>query len=295
MLTEYRQWPGLRTAAKMSDQANLAPAPRALGGEAVKKSPERRSGGFIPPYLQCFQNRDGGVNPPLRFFHSVGEGGSQPALSSAGARRGPHVLLVVGVRGFIRHYMIHCALGLALLLSVAGAYGQGASPVEIALGYSYVHSNAPVAGCGCFNMNGGIGGFAASLGHGFSAVAEAGGYFQNNVDNSGRSLQVETLLFGPRYSSAHWKRWTPFAQALFGGALGSGTLYGPNATTSGSASGFALSAGGGLDFNVSQHMSVRIFQADYLMTRLPNFINNYQNNFRISAGVVFHIGRPQVP
>ena len=31
-----------------------------------------------------------------------GEGGSPPAFSPAGARRGPHALLVVGVRGFTR-------------------------------------------------------------------------------------------------------------------------------------------------------------------------------------------------
>ena len=30
----------------------------------------RGSGGFTPPYLLCFQNRDGGINPPLRFFHT---------------------------------------------------------------------------------------------------------------------------------------------------------------------------------------------------------------------------------
>jgi outer membrane immunogenic protein len=191
------------------------------------------------------------------------------------------------------HYRRRLGLGLAaLLLSAGAAHGQGASPVEFSLGYSYVHSNAPPAGCGCFSMNGGTGDFAALLGHDFSAVAQAGGYFQNNVHNSGRSLRVETFLFGPRYSSAHWKRWTPYAQVLFGGSLGSGTLYGPNATTSGTASGFSMSAGGGMDFKVSPHVSIRLFQVDYLMTQLPNAVNNVQNNLRVTAGVVFRLGRP---
>lgn len=108
-------------------------------------------------------------------------------------------------------------LGLILavfFIGAAGAHGQGISPVEISLGYSYVRSNAPPAGCGCFSMNGGSGGFATLLGHNISAVAEVGGYFQNNVVNSGRSLQVETFLFGPRYSSNHWKRWTLYGQGL---------------------------------------------------------------------------------
>ena len=190
-------------------------------------------------------------------------------------------------------YRQKLGVGLALLFfSAAGAHGQGVTPVEVALGYSYVRTNAPPGGCGCFSMNGGSGGFAAHLGHGISAVTDVGGYFQNNVDSSGRSLRVETFLFGPRYSSSHWKRITPFGQALFGGALGSGTLYGPNANTSASTSGFAMIAGGGLDFNVSSHFSVRLFQADYLMTRLPNSVNNNQNNIRITAGVVFHLGEP---
>jgi peptidoglycan-associated lipoprotein len=182
-------------------------------------------------------------------------------------------------------------VALALLfLSAAGARAQTAPPFEVSLGYSYVHSNAPPGGCGCFNMNGGSGGFAVLVGHGISAVAEAGGYYQNNVDNSGRWLRFETVLFGPRYSFSHWRKWTPFGQALLGGSLGSGTLYGPNATTSGSASGFSLSAGGGLDWDVSSRVSVRLFQAEYMLTRFPNSTNNDQNNVRITTGVVFHFG-----
>ena len=48
------------------------------------------------------QRSSGGHGPFLRIplpRPLGGEGGEPPALSSAGARRGPHVLLVVGVRG----------------------------------------------------------------------------------------------------------------------------------------------------------------------------------------------------
>lgn len=180
----------------------------------------------------------------------------------------------------------------ALLLCTAAARGQGASPLEVSLGYSYMRANAPPGQCGCFNMNGGSGSLAASLGHGVSAVADVGGYFQNNVVGSGRSLTLETFLFGPRYSIRHAKKWTPFAQFLAGGAHGSGTLYG-TATSSGSASGFSLSGGGGLDWNVNRNVSVRLFQAEYLMTRLPNAVNGYQNDLRLTFGVVFHFGKPR--
>jgi peptidoglycan-associated lipoprotein len=191
----------------------------------------------------------------------------------------------------VTDFRLKLGVGLALLLlSTAPAHGQTVPAFEVGLGYSYVHSNAPPGGCGCFNMNGGAGEFGVLVGHNLSAVAEAGVYVQNDVNNSGRSLRFETILFGPRYTFNHWRKWSPFAQGLFGGSLGSGTLYGPNATTSGSASGFSLSAGGGLDWKVSRRVSVRLIQAEYMLTRFPNSTDNDQNNLRISAGVVFHFG-----
>ncbi|HEV2351707.1 MAG TPA: hypothetical protein VG028_17890 [Terriglobia bacterium] len=180
----------------------------------------------------------------------------------------------------------------ALLLFAAAASGQGASPIEVSLGYSYVHANAPPGQCGCFNMNGASGALAASLGHGFSAVADVGGYFQHNVVGAQRSLTIETYLFGPRYSSYHWKKWTPFAQFLAGGAHGSGSLY-SSATTSGSVNGFSMTTGGGLDWNASRRVSMRLFQAEYLMTRFPNNVNNNQNDLRLTFGVVLHFGKPR--
>ena len=178
-----------------------------------------------------------------------------------------------------------------LLLCAAGARGQIATPIDAFVGYSYFHTNAPPGQCGCFSMNGGTGEFSTLLVHGISGLVDFGGYYQGNVDNTGRTLRVETFLFGPRYSTHHWRKVTLFGESLFGGSTGSGTLYGPNATTSGTASGFSMAAGGGVDLNVSHHISVRVLQADYVMTRMPNFLNNNQNNLRLNFGVVFHFGQ----
>jgi opacity protein-like surface antigen len=147
-------------------------------------------------------------------------------------------------------------------------------------------------------MNGLSGEFATGLGHGFSVVADVGGYHQGNVVGSGLNLWVVNYLFGPRLSYRRSKRWTPFAQFLVGGAHGSGTLYGTSTTSgsstsfsSGSANGFSLSAGGGLDWKATRHVSVRLFQVEYLNTRLPNAVNDTQNNLRLTFGVVFHFGK----
>jgi opacity protein-like surface antigen len=180
---------------------------------------------------------------------------------------------------------------LAALLLSAAAYGQGLGGAEVSLGYDYLRANAPPGQCGCFNMNGFSGEFATGVGHGFSVVADLGGYHQGNVNSSGQSLWVVNYLFGPRLSYRRSKHWTPFAQFLAGGAHGSGTLYGTTAGASGSANAFSLSAGGGLDWNATRHLSMRLFQVEYLNTRLPNASNNIQNNLRVTAGVVFRFGK----
>jgi hypothetical protein len=45
-----------------------------------------------------------------------------------------------------------------------------------------------------------------------------------------------------------------------------------------------MTVGGGLDWNATEHIGVRLIQAEYLLT---DFVSTRQNNARISAGVVF--------
>ncbi len=52
-----------------------------------------------------------------------------------------------------------------------------------------------------------------------------------------------------------------------------------------------MTAGGGIDFELSQHVSVRPAQAEYFMTKIPDGLNNRQNNVRYSAGITFLCGR----
>jgi hypothetical protein len=46
-------------------------------------------------------------------------------------------------------------------------------------------------------------------------------------------------------------------------------------------------AGGGVDIGVTRHLAIRPAEADYFMTRLENGLNDRQNNFRFSAGIIF--------
>ena len=45
-----------------------------------------------------------------------------------------------------------------------------------------------------------------------------------------------------------------------------------------------MTAGGGVDWNATTHIGIRLIQAEYLMTR---FFSETQNNVRVSTGVVF--------
>jgi opacity protein-like surface antigen len=51
---------------------------------------------------------------------------------------------------------------------------------------------------------------------------------------------------------------------------------------------FGMAFGGGIDWEATRSVSIRIIQADY---ERVNFTGNAQNNIMISAGVVFTFGR----
>ena len=44
-----------------------------------------------------------------------------------------------------------------------------------------------------------------------------------------------------------------------------------------------MTAGGGLDIGLTEHIMLRAIQADYYLTHFDNGVNTRQNNFRIGA------------
>jgi hypothetical protein len=105
---------------------------------------------------------------------------------------------------------------------------------------------------------------------------------------SGDDLTQSTFTAGGRYvhrlgNSAL----RTYGQALVGLAHASGPLVqrqNPGAVNAGTA--FASNFGGGVDFRASQRFSLRLIEADYLLTTLDNGANNRQNNMRIGLGLV---------
>ncbi len=178
--------------------------------------------------------------------------------------------------------------------AIAGAQETAETPkAEIGLNYSYTRIN-PGGTFGSYNANGGFADVAYNFNKYFSAVADLGGNFSGTQNGVALNNTTFEYLFGPRVNFRH-SRFTPYAQALFGGVRYSNgfnpTSADPRLGTS--QNNFAAAFGGGLDINVSQHFAVRPFQVEYLMTQIqPGSTNlNYtQNNLRYSAGVVLRLG-----
>jgi peptidoglycan-associated lipoprotein len=182
---------------------------------------------------------------------------------------------------------------LLLLIAALPAAGQvpaGHSPTEFDLsaGYTFVRSNALAGGCGCFLMNGGTGEAALNFKKGIGAVADFSAIYNGNVVSSGQKLLLVSYLFGPRYSFHSGSRFTPFAQALIGGAHASGLGY-SGATGPGSA--IAAAAGGGLDLGVNRRLAVRLFEVDYNFMHFQNAVNSRESLLRITFGVVLRFGK----
>src|SRR5277367_71654 len=144
---------------------------------------------------------------------------------------------------------------MVLLLAVSGvaAIAQSGTRAEVALNYTYVHSNAPPGGCGCFSWNGGSAAAAWHFNDRFAVVGDFAGVHAGSLDSSGLSPTLVSYLFGPRYTyPVRQGKLIPFGQVLLGGAHASSGYF-PSATaSSSSANAFALTLGGGLDIAVTE-------------------------------------------
>lgn len=176
-------------------------------------------------------------------------------------------------------------LGFASLLGVT-TQAQERKTIDVFAGYSYVRANPATSGSDGISLNGGSASIAYNVNHWLSGVADFGGYHSTNILGSGVDGTLSTYLFGPRVSYHRFGRVTPFGEVLFGVAhTGAGLL-----NTPGSQNAFAMTVGGGIDYRLSSHFSLRPAKVDYLLTRFNELNNNNtqsQNNLRVSTGIVF--------
>ena len=172
---------------------------------------------------------------------------------------------------------------LLLTLWSVAAWAQSYDKAEVFGGYEYSNLSDSIA-TKRLSSNGWNAGFAYYFSRCVGVKADFGGAYATDNTSSSQPFSVRnyTYTFGPVFSAGKDKRFTPFAEALFGG------YHETLAGYTNSMSAFAMLAGGGIDVKVAPRFSVRAVQADWLYTRPPSaavFLK--ANSVRIAAGVVY--------
>jgi len=163
---------------------------------------------------------------------------------------------------------------------------RNASIAEVFAGYSYLNFDTQGL-AGRLSLNGWEASAAFNLNRWIGAEADFSGHYKGDCGGAaGLTCKDLSFMAGPRLTYRQ-NRITAFAHGLFGGD--NGTLAYSGVSVSDTP--FCLAAGGGVDVAVANHISLRVLQADYLMTRHLNTAGvPHQNNIRASAGIVFTFG-----
>jgi len=168
-----------------------------------------------------------------------------------------------------------------------------AQKMEVSAGYIFLGSHT--LGGTALSFNGGRTDFAVYLPFHMAAVGEVAGATANGASAPSVGTTLLTYMAGPRFviplkgSGNKPSSITPFAQYLVGGARATNGSFPTPLGMMPYATSFATSAGGGLDVKLNRHLSLRVIQADYLFTRLPNQMDSHQNHLRIGAAIVFRL------
>jgi opacity protein-like surface antigen len=168
------------------------------------------------------------------------------------------------------------------------SFGYDIPRLEAFGGYSFLSADwAPLASrSGVHGWNGSA---AFNLNPWLGVEGSATGSYQHNcVGASGLNCTILTFMGGPKITVHRGTGITAFTHGLVG--LGSLTmsLTGSPLTWRD----LAWAVGGGVDYAVTNRISVRVGQVDYLQTQLFQSLGGtHQNDIRASAGIVLRIGK----
>jgi peptidoglycan-associated lipoprotein len=187
---------------------------------------------------------------------------------------------------------------IALLGTTVACFGQapyyphaelGPPKFDVAIGYNYIGANAPPASCQCFNMQGGFVSANYQLTPWLGITGKVTGDHAGDISVLGQDLTLMTFLGGPKISLPY-RRFTPYGVVLVGGARASNSYFPSGQSSATSATTFAFSAGGGVDFHLTHRFAIRLADVEYLRTTFPNGAGNTQNQLEASAGLVIRFG-----
>jgi hypothetical protein len=196
----------------------------------------------------------------------------------------------------------HIVLSLGTLTCLTGLAQQRPvkpTPSDIDVAITYVAERAKIASidCGCFWLQGGGMNAAVTFFRGLGVAADLTGGHASNIA-PGVDLDKVSFMMGPRYTYP-FKSWFGhdfgghgggriFADGLIGGVHSFNTVVPTSAGVAGAASSFVFQVGGGADLPLRKGIGIRLFEADYVRSTLPNAGNSTQNDLRLAAGISFH-------
>jgi hypothetical protein len=169
---------------------------------------------------------------------------------------------------------------------------------DLAVTFAVEHSQV-VPGQTGFWFKGGGADIAFTFKNGLGFAASLSGDHASNV-TTGIDANKMTYLGGPRYTWTAWqghakaadnRRLQIFGQGLFGWTHGFNGYYPALPAATSSAGSAALQAGGGLNLYLTRNFGLRLLEADYVRTALPNAAANIQNDMRLSFGLTYHLGK----
>jgi outer membrane protein OmpA-like peptidoglycan-associated protein len=197
--------------------------------------------------------------------------------------------------------------------NLAMAWDNTAPKAELFLGYSFWRAVPDSTKNRIDKMHGGSTSLAFNLNNHLGLVFDFAGFSVDSLEftspgagfSPSRVVNVEgnvfTFLVGPRVSFRKHNRLTPFLQVLGGIAhaddvylnVCSLSIYACRPLPEETA--FAMTAGGGLDYRLNHRLALRLFQAEFLLTRFrdPTSLTSdrgWQSNVRLSTGLVFRFG-----
>jgi hypothetical protein len=199
-------------------------------------------------------------------------------------------VMLAAVLGFA---MLPCAGQVAP--AVSGAVAPQAGKFDLGITYTYKLAKLSSTTGWYFGIQGGsvdgvywLGPKAYNLGVAFDFNGET-------ASNIGPGVNLSQLSFvaGPRYTL--WKVKAPgklsgtniYGQALVGYVHAYNSIFPSGLTTTSSAGSFALQTGGGANLPLNKQWGLRLVEADYIYTQLPNSNGNYQGDVRFSGGVTY--------
>jgi hypothetical protein len=219
-------------------------------------------------------------------------------------------------------------ISMVVLFALVASAQQDVPRSEAYLGFQFVRANqfnqnvGLAQSIGGFSMYGGDGQFIYNFNRWISAVGDFGAVNKPNVGTINAQNTTAFAYGGPRfYFRRH--RLSPFGEVLFGGAFRhvstevtaitsintpnipvvDPAIYPPNlfpgplavvtARLTNTENAFSMKAGGGLDYRLNKHFSVRAVEVDYVLTRFPSLstgVRENQNSIAASAGIIFTFG-----